>query len=394
MLHINDLSFRLAGRLILDGASAAVPEGHRVGLVGRNGSGKTTLLRLIAGELAPEQGLVRLPRNTRIGTVAQEAPGGESSLLETVLEGDQERTTLLAELETSKDVHRIAEIHTRLADIAAHSAPARAAIILAGLGFAQETHGRPCSTLSGGWRMRVALAAALFANADILLLDEPTNYLDLEGTIWLRNFIRNYRHTVLIVSHDRDFLNLAVKSILHLDRGKLQLYAGGFDSFDRQRREKQSLIGKLKKKQDAQRRHLQSFVDRFRYKESKARQAQSRLKAIARLQPIAEMVDDRVTPFVFPDPVKPLAPPLIRFEGVAVGYEPSRPVLKGIDLRIDPDDRIALLGQNGNGKSTFAKLLCGRLPAMAGQMRHHAKLSDRIFRPAPARRTRWEPFSA
>ena len=379
MITIKELSLRLAGRLIIDGASASVPARHRVGLVGRNGSGKTTLLRLIAGELAPEQGSVNLPRNARIGTVAQEAPAGETSLLATVLQADRQRSHLLAELESTTDAHRIAEIHIRLADIGAHSAPARAATILAGLGFAQAAQDGPCSRLSGGWRMRVALAAVLFSDPDILLLDEPTNYLDLEGTIWLKSFIRNYRHTVLVVSHDRDFLNHAVNSILHLERGKLHLYSGDFDSFEQQRREKQFRLGKLREKQEGQRRHMQAFVDRFRYKQSKARQAQSRLKAIARMERIAEMIEDRVLPFSFPGPAKPLSPPLIRFEGVAVGYQPAQPVLRNIQLRIDPDDRIALLGRNGNGKSTFAKLLCGQLPIMAGAMSRHPKLITGYF---------------
>jgi ATP-binding cassette subfamily F protein 3 len=379
MLTIDDLTFRRAGRLILERASAAVPKGHKVGLVGRNGSGKTTLLALIAGEIAPDHGLIRRARDARIGTVAQDAPGSEASILATVLEGDRLRSSLIAELDGGPDSLRMAEIHTRLTDIDAHSAPARAATILAGLGFKSQALAMPCSSLSGGWRTRVALAAALFADPDILLLDEPTNYLDFEGTIWLRNFIRRFQGTALVVSHDRDFLNFAVDSILHLDRGKLQLYVGNFDSFDRQRREKQSLVRKLRKKQDTQRRHMQSFVDRFRYKESKARQAQSRLKAIARLEPISEMIEDRVVPFIFPNPATLLSPPLIQLEGVAAGYERDRPVLRNMNLRIDPDDRIALLGQNGNGKSTFAKLLCGRLPAMAGLIRHHARLVTGYF---------------
>lgn len=379
MLHINGLTYRIAARVLLDDATVAIPSGHKVGLVGRNGIGKTTIVRLILGELTPEAGSISVPRNARIGSVAQEAPGGPESLLDTVLAADTERASLLEESLAAADPHRIADIHTRLADIEAHSAPSRAASILAGLGFSEQVQQGPCSALSGGWRMRVALAAALFAAPDVLLLDEPTNYLDLEGTIWLKSFIRDYQHTVLMVSHDRDLLNDAVGAILHLDRGKLALYQGNYDQFERQRREKQALTLKLRKKQDEQRRHMQAFIDRFRYKASKARQAQSRLKALARLEPIAEVVDDHVAPFIFPNPEKALAPPLVRFEHVAVGYEPGSPVLRNITLRLDPDDRIALLGSNGNGKSTFAKLLCGKLAPSSGELRKPPRLTTGYF---------------
>ena len=379
MLHINGLTYRIAGRLLLEDASVAIPDGHKVGLVGRNGTGKTTLLGLILGDLQSEAGSIGLPRNARIGTVAQEAPGGPETLLDTVLAADKERAALLDEAETAEDPHRIAEIQTRLADIDAHSAPSRAATILSGLGFSEEVQNGPCSALSGGWRMRVALAAALFASPDVLLLDEPTNYLDLEGTIWLKTFIRNYPHTILMVSHDRDLLNDAVGAILHLERGKLTFYQGNYDSFERQRREKQALTLKLKKKQDEQRRHMEAFVERFRYKASKARQAQSRLKALAKLEPIADVIEDRVAPFHFINPKRALSPPLVKWDGVAVGYAEDKPVLKGITLRLDPDDRIALLGSNGNGKSTFAKLLCGKLKPQAGEMVHHGKMMVGYF---------------
>ena len=326
MLHVNNLTYRIGTRLLLDDATVALPQGHKIGLVGRNGVGKSTLLRIILGELGTESGSIRVPRRAKIGTVAQEAPGGPETLIETVLAGDRERVELLDAADTETDPHRIAEIQTRLTDIDAHSAPARAATILSGLGFSEEQQAGPCSALSGGWRMRVALAAALFASPDILLLDEPTNYLDLEGTIWLKSFIRQYRNTVLMVSHDRDLLNDAVDAILHLDRGKLALYQGNYDSFERQRSEQQALTVKLKKKQDEQRKHMQAFVDRFRYKASKARQAQSRLKALAKLAPIADVVEDRVLPFHFPNPAKPLAPPAIKWEDASVGYSPGVPV--------------------------------------------------------------------
>jgi ATP-binding cassette, subfamily F, member 3 len=367
MLHINELTYRIEGRTLFDTATAGIPAGHKVGFVGRNGSGKTTLLRLIAGELAADEGGIRLPRSTRIGWVAQEAPGGQASLLEFVLAADHERSRLLLEAETAVDPTRIADIHQRLADIKAHAAPSRAARILAGLGFPDAAQRRPCAEFSGGWRMRVALAAILLTEPDLLLLDEPTNYLDLEGTLWLEAHLRDYPHTVLMVSHDRELLNRCVSSILHLAQGKLTLYTGGYDRFEEARRERQRLDLKLKKKQDDERRHIEAFITRFKAKASKATQAQSRMKALARMQPIAEQIAERVAPFVFPNPAKAFASPLIRLEGATVGYSPDQPVLRNLDLRLDADDRVGLLGANGNGKSTFAKLVSGRMPVMAGK---------------------------
>ncbi len=366
MLHINDLSYRIEGKPIFEGATAGIPTGHKVGLVGRNGAGKTTLLKIIAGDLAPDMGSITMPRAARMGHVAQEAPGGNESIIDTVLAADTERARLLAEAEHASDPHRIAEIHERLNDIDAHSAPARAAQILSGLGFDDEAQQRACRELSGGWRMRVALASVLLLEPEILLLDEPTNYLDLEGAMWLESYLKTYPHTVLIVSHDRDLLNRAVTSILHLDRGKLTLYAGGYDDFEEARREKQRLELKLKKQQDDERRRIQAFIDRFKAKATKAAQAQSRVKALAKMQPIAAQLDERVKPFYLPNPAKALASPLMRFEEVSIGYAADTPVLKGINLRIDQDDRIALLGQNGNGKSTFAKLIAGKLSPLSG----------------------------
>jgi ATP-binding cassette, subfamily F, member 3 len=368
MLHINDLSFRIHGKPIFGGATAAIPAGHKVGLVGRNGTGKTTLLRLISGDLTPDSGSISWPKNTRIGYVAQEAPGGDETLIEWVLAAHSERAMLLAEAETTTDPHRIAEVQIRLSDIEAHAAPARAAQILAGLGFDEMAQRRPCREYSGGWRMRVALAAVLFLEPDLLLLDEPTNYLDLEGTLWLESYLKGYPHTVLLVSHDRDLLNRAVTSILHLERGKLTLYTGGYDDFEEARRERQRLELKLKKKQDDERRRIEAFIERFKAKATKAAQAQSRVKALARMKPIAAQLEDRVVPFIFPKAEKLPASPLLRLEDAAAGYEPDRPVLRGLNLRIDNDDRIALLGQNGNGKSTFAKLLAGRLEPLAGSV--------------------------
>ena len=379
MITIQDLTYRIEGRLLFDGAGVTVPEGHKVGLVGRNGSGKTTLFRILEGELAPESGTIDMPRRARLGSVAQEAPGDDNSILETVLAADRERAKLLALAETAQSADEIAETQLRLVDIDAHTAPARAATILHGLGFPAHTHNTPCREFSGGWRMRVALAATLLSEPDILLLDEPTNYLDLEGTIWLETYIRRYPHTVLMVSHDRDLLNAAVGSILHLDQARLKFYTGGYDRFERTRREQQALELKLKQKQDDARRHMQSFVDRFRYKASKARQAQSRLKALERMRPIASMVAETVHPFSFPAPAKELAPPLVTLEEVSVGYAPGVPVLSDLNLRLDPDDRIGLLGANGNGKSTFAKLIAGRLKPQDGRLNHSHKLKVGYF---------------
>jgi len=377
MLHANDLTYRIGDRLILDRASFNLPAGSKVGLVGRNGAGKTTLFRIILGEISSESGGISLPRNVKIGAVAQEAPGGPETLIQVVLAADTERTRLLAEAEAA-DGFRRAEIETRLTDIGAHSAPARAAAILHGLGFDAEAQNRPCSAFSGGWRMRVALASVLFTEPDLLLLDEPTNYLDLEGTLWLYDYLGRYPHTVLIISHDRDLLDTCVNHILHLDRGKLAIYRGGYTSFARQYAEKRELTAKMQAKQEAERRHLQAFVDRFKAKASKARQAQSRVKRLAKLEPIAAIVEDDVLPFNLPGPERPVAPPLITVEGAAVGYG-ERTILDRLNLTLSPDDRIALLGSNGNGKSTFCKLLGGRLDPMRGEMRRPAKMEVAYF---------------
>ena len=378
MLHINDLTYRLGPRLLFEGATAALPDRARVGFVGRNGAGKTTLFRMIAGELGPESGAITLPRNARLGRVEQEAPGGPGRLVDFVLDADKERTALLAEAETATDPMRIAEIQTRLVDIDAHSAPARAAEILSGLGFDHEAQQRALSEFSGGWRMRVALAAVLFSKPDILLLDEPTNYLDLEGTLWLIDYLAHYPATVLVISHDRDLLDEVADHILHLDNAKLSLWRGNYTSFERQRREQQALQMKLVKKQEEQRRHLQAFVDRFRAQATKARQAQSRLKMLARMEPVAAMVESEVLPFDLPSPQKPLSPPIVAMEGASVGYG-EKPVLSKLSLSISNDDRIGLLGSNGNGKSTFAKLVAGRLEQMSGVVRRSSKLDVGFF---------------
>jgi ATP-binding cassette subfamily F protein 3 len=366
MLIIDDISLRIAGRLLIDHASLTLPAGSKAGLVGRNGTGKTTLFKAITGDLSTETGLISYPKGTRIGQVAQEAPGTEEPLIEIVLKADTERLALLSEAETATDAHRIAEIQTRLADIDAHSAEARAATILAGLGFDAEAQKRPASSFSGGWRMRVALASVLFAQPDLLLLDEPTNYLDLEGTLWLESYVAKYPHTVLLISHDRDLLNRAVSSIVHLDQMKLTFWRGGYDQFERQRAEQLEHQEKARVKQEAQRKHMESFVERFRAKASKARQAQSRLKALEKLKPISAAIEDSVRPFSFPEPARTVASPIITMQAGSVGYQPGKPILKNLTLRIDEDDRIALLGANGNGKSTFAKLIAGRLSLESG----------------------------
>lgn len=377
MLRLDDITYAVAGRTLIEHASATIPDGHKVGIVGRNGTGKTTLFRLIRGELALEGGQITLPPRARIGGVAQEVPGSDVSLLQTVLGFDTERAALLELSGTERDGARIAEIQTRLADIDAWSAEARAASILKGLGFTDDEQHMPCAAFSGGWRMRVALAGVLFAAPDLLLLDEPTNYLDLEGALWLESYLARYPHTVLIISHDRGLLNRAVGSILHLEDRKLTLYQGPYDRFAETRAARLAAAESDAKKQEQRRAHLQSYVDRFRYKADKARQAQSRLKALARMQPISRPQEAALRRFTFPAPEE-LSPPILRIEGGAVGYD-GRPVLKRLDLRIDQDDRIALLGRNGEGKSTLSKLFSGRLHLLEGKAHRASKLRVGYF---------------
>ena len=367
MLHVNDLSYRVGGRLLFEGATLAVPPRHRVGLVGRNGTGKTTLLNLVAGDLQPDSGTITVRRGARLGRVAQEAPNGPESLLDTVLAADGERTRLLGEAETATDPDRIAEVHTRLADIDAHSAPARAASILAGLGFDEAEQSRPCSEFSGGWRMRVSLAAALFAQPDLLLLDEPTNHLDLEATMWLQTYLAAWPGTLVVISHDRNLLNTVVSEIAYLHDLKLQRYVGGYDRFERTRREQLTVQTKMQARQQSERRRIEAFVNRFRAQATKARQAQSRIKMLARMEPIAAALEERTVVFRFPQP-NSLPPPIVALDAAAVGYAGDTPVLGQLNLRIDMDDRIGLLGANGNGKSTLVKLLAGHLTTMAGSL--------------------------
>ena len=377
MLNLSNVTVRLGGRTILDGATAALPPRSRVGLIGRNGAGKTTLVRVVAGSLEPDGGSADMPRGARIGYIAQEAPGGAATPLETVLAADTERSALLAEAETCEDMDRIGEVHERLLAIDAHSAPARAARILVGLGFDEAAQARPLESFSGGWRMRVALASLLFSQPDLLLLDEPSNHLDLEAVLWLENFLKGYPATILLVSHERDFLNNVVDHILHLDRGKLTLYPGGYDAFERQRAERQAQLASARAKQQAQREKLQDYIARNSARASTAKQAQSRAKALARMQPIAELVDDPSLSFDFPDP-DALRPPLITLDMADVGYTET-PILKRLNLRLDPDDRIALLGRNGNGKTTLARLLAAQLTPMEGRVNASGKLRVGYF---------------
>lgn len=378
MLRISEINYSVEGRPLFEEASAVIPEGHKVGIVGRNGAGKTTLFKLIRGELTLDSGELSLPSRAKIGGVAQEVPSSETSLIDTVLEADVERAHLMKEAESAEDPTRIADIQTRLADIDAWSAEGRAASILKGLGFDDDEQLMPCSAFSGGWRMRVALAAVLFAQPDLLLLDEPTNYLDLEGALWLESYLAKYPHTVLIISHDRGLLNRAVGGILHLEDRKLTFYQGPYDQFARQRAEKRALQAAMAKKQQARRDHMQSFVDRFKAKASKAKQAQSRLKMIEKMDMITAPEDVARKVFTFPEPEE-LSPPIINIENGSVGYTDDNPVLTRLNLRIDQDDRIALLGKNGQGKSTLAKLLSDRLPLMAGKQVNSSKLRVGFF---------------
>ncbi|WP_037294336.1 ABC-F family ATP-binding cassette domain-containing protein [Roseobacter sp. CCS2] len=377
MLKISDITYSVEGRTLVEHATVTIPTGHKVGLVGRNGSGKTTLFRIIRGEMVLDTGTVNIPKGWKIGGVSQEVPGNEVSLINTVLRADTEREALLAEAETATDPARIAEVQTRLADIEAWSAEARAATILRGLGFTHEEQQMPCSAFSGGWRMRVALAAVLFSEPDLLLLDEPTNYLDLEGALWLEAYLVKYPHTVLIVSHDRELLNRSVGGILHLEDKGLIYYTGPYDTFAKQRAANRAVQAAAAKKQTAQREHLQAFVYRFKAKASKAKQAQSRVKMLEKMETIRAPEDAARTVFTFPEPEE-LSPPIIATEGAAVGYG-NNIVLHDLNLRIDQDDRIALLGRNGEGKSTLSKMLSDRLPIARGKMTTSNKLRIGFF---------------
>ncbi len=378
MLHISDISFRHGERVLFDRASAAFSDGWKVGLVGRNGTGKSTLLRLIQGQIEADSGEINLMGRTRIGSVPQDPPGGDITVLDAVLAADVERSALLAEAETCHDGLRQAEIHARLDEIGAASAPSRAASILNGLGFDNEKQGRPCGEFSGGWRMRVALAGTLFSDPDLLILDEPSNHLDLEAMLWLTEHLKRFRNTVLMVSHDRDLLNDVCDHIVHIDQQKLVPYTGNYDFFERTRAERLANDAAQQAKIAAQRKHMQAFVDRFKAKASKARQAQSRMKMIEKLGPVASVPIEEKVSFNFPSP-EILASPIETLDEVSVGYPDGPLVLRGLDLRIDMEDRIALLGQNGNGKSTFIRLISQRLEPREGRLKKTPKLRVGYF---------------
>ncbi|MDB5713810.1 MAG: transporter ATP-binding protein, partial [Sphingomonadales bacterium] len=378
MLNLNGITVRLGGRTILDRATASLPTGARVGLIGRNGAGKTTLMKAITGQHDPDDGAVEMPRATKMGYLAQEAPSGTSTPFETVLAADLERAALLNEEEHTEDHHRIGEIHERLMAIGAHAAPARASRILVGLGFDEEMQHRPLDSYSGGWKMRVALAALLFSEPDLLLLDEPSNHLDLEATLWLESFLKSYRATMVVISHERDLLNNVVDHILHLEGGKCTLYVGGYDAFELQRAERMAQLASARVAQENQRNKLQDYIAKNSARASTAKQAQSRMKALARMQPIAEMSSDPTLAFEFPSPNE-LKPPLVTLDMAAVGYTEGKPILQRLNLRIDPDDRLALLGRNGNGKTTMARLLAAQLPAMEGSVSASGKMRVGYF---------------
>jgi ATP-binding cassette, subfamily F, member 3 len=377
MLNLTGLTVRLGGRTIIDDASAKLPPKGRIGLIGRNGAGKTTLVRVITGGLEADLGEVTMPRGTRLGYLAQEAPAGAATPIDTVLAADPERAALLHESETCTDPDRLGDVYERLIAIDAYTAPARAAQILVGLGLDEEAQQRPLDSFSGGWRMRVALASLLFSRPDVLLLDEPSNHLDLEAVMWLEEFLKSYPATILLVSHERDFLNNVADHILHLSGGKLTLYPGGYDAFERQRAERQAQIASARAKQQAEREKLQDYVARNSARASTAKQAQSRAKMLTKLQPIAELIDDPTLSFDFPQP-DALRPPLITLDAAVVGYD-ATPILSRLNLRLDPDDRVALLGRNGNGKTTLARLLAAQLAPMTGGITASGKMRVGYF---------------
>lgn len=378
MLNLNGITVRLGGRTILDRATAALPARSRIGLIGRNGAGKSTLMKVMIGAIDPDEGRLDMPRATRIGYIAQEAPDGDTTPIDLVLAADTERAALLLESETCEDMDRFGEIHERLMAIDAYSAPARAARILVGLGFDEEMQNRPLGSFSGGWKMRAALAALLFSEPDLLLLDEPSNHLDLEATLWLENFLKAYPAMMVVISHERDLLNNVVDNILHLENGKTTLYTGGYDSFERQRAERLAQLAAARASQDAQRARLQDYIARNSARASTAKQAQSRQKALARMQPIAALVEDPTLSFDFPSPDE-MKPPLVTMDMASVGYEAGKPILQKLNLRLDPDDRVALLGRNGNGKTTLARLLAAQLPLMGGELNAPGKLKVGYF---------------
>lgn len=377
MIDLQDVTYRIAGRVLFENISAQFPSNHKIGLVGRNGSGKSTLFKLIRGEIQTDSGTIGRQSNIKIGWVAQEMPSSQDTPLEFVLKSDEERHGLMEEVESSTDPYRLAEVHHRLLEIDAYETPAKAAKILAGLGFTEADQNKPLSSFSGGWRMRVALAAALFCEPDLLLLDEPTNHLDLEATAWLENYLRNYSQTIIMISHDRHLLNNVVTRIYHLTHNQLKQYNGNYDFFEKTRKEQLLVQQAALKKQQANRDHIQNFIDRFRANPSRARLVQSRVKMLEKFEPIAILRDEASIKLSFPE-AGDISPPMITLEGASAGYG-NKIVLRNLNHRIDPEDRIALLGRNGNGKTTFAKILAGSLAPLSGKVVHHPKLKIGYF---------------
>ncbi|MGM0421494.1 MAG: ABC-F family ATP-binding cassette domain-containing protein [Pseudomonadota bacterium] len=378
MLSIKDLTYTIGTRTLIENGNADIMDGWKVGVVGINGAGKSTLFKLISGELPLDRGTIMLSSGQRMGIVRQDIPESDKPLIDIVLEADEELTRLNGLTETEPDPNKLGDIYMRLAELDAYTAPARAAILLTGLGFKDEEIYQPFSSFSGGWRMRVALAAALFVQPDLLLLDEPTNHLDLEAIMWLESYLANYPHTLLIISHDRDILNKCIDHVLHIDQQQITMYTGDYDTFERERAAKLNLQQKMHEKQQAERARIQGFIDRFKAQASKARQAQSRMKALERMDIVDAIIASRSVRFNFPQPDK-LSPPMISLRHVSVGYTAGQPVLRHLHENIDPGDRIALLGANGNGKSTLIKLIADKLSPMDGEVVRSKKLRIGYF---------------
>ncbi len=378
MLTINNLTYKVGSRTLIEDSSVNVMDGWKVGLIGQNGTGKSTLFKLIAGELHADAGTISLSQRQRFGMVRQDIEDTETPLIEMVVNAHEEMSALMKATETEEDPNKLGDIYARLIELDAYAAPSKAAILLTGLGFKDHQLYEPFSSFSGGWRMRVALAAALFVEPDFLLLDEPTNHLDLEAIMWLETYLSNYPHTLMVISHDRELLNKCIDHVIHIDKQKLVAYTGNYDTFERERAAKLGVQQKMFEKQQAQRAHMQAFVDRFRASAAKAAQAQSRIKALERMDLVDEVMMERAVRFTFPSPEK-LSPPLIAIRHVDVGYTEGKPIVRKIHENIDTDDRIALLGANGNGKSTMMKLIAGKLSPMQGEMVRSGKLRIGYF---------------